>query len=133
MTTKALADWLATVVATDLAVTTAKGSAAYNRPPTGEGNAYIEWQELTSLEPVRIGQTVTRWSTRFRLIVVTGNEIDMWTLVDGLRTMTQARIEATIDDKRYKVHWSSVERAEPSEDTIEALRYAAVTQITITE
>lgn len=132
MTTKLLADWLATTVATDLTVTTVKGSAAYARPTTTIGNAYIEWQEAEPADQTRISATISTWATTFRLIVVTGNEIDLWAMVDSLKAMIQARTEASISGARYRVRWTAVSRAEPSENTIEALRYAAVTQVLIT-
>lgn len=132
MTTKLTADWIASTVATDLTVTTVKGSAAYERPTTGAGNAYIEWQETGTVDPNRISANVTTWETTFRLIVVTGNEIDLWAMVDKIKAMIQARTEATISSARYRVRWTAVSRAEPSETTIEALRYAAVTQVLIT-
>lgn len=132
MTTKLLADWLATTVATDLAVTTVKGSAAYARPTTTTGNAYIEWMEAETVDPNRISATVSTWATTFRLVVVTGNEIDLWALVDSMKAMIALRTEATISGARHKVRWTVISRAEPSENTIEALRYAAVTQVLIT-
>lgn len=132
MTTKLTADWLATIVAADLAVTTVKGSAAYARPTTGVGNAYIEWQETEPADQNRISATISTWATTFRLVIVTGNEIDLWAMVDSCKAMIQARTEAIISNARYKVRWTAVSRAEPSENTIEALRYAAVTQVMIT-
>jgi len=133
MTTKLIADWLATTVAADLTVTTVKGSSAYARPATGTGNAYIEWRDTEPVAPTRVGQTVTRWTTRFQIVITTGNEIDLWAIVDSIKTMTQARTEATIGGARHRVAWTAASRAEPSEETIEALRYAAVTQVSITE
>ena len=133
MTTKAIADWLAATVAADLSVTTVKGAAAYARPTTGTGNAYIEWRETEPLPATRVGQTVTRWATQFQVLVITGNEIDLWAIVDSIKTMTQTRTEATIGAARCRVAWTAASRAEPSEETIEALRYAAVTQVSITE
>jgi hypothetical protein len=132
MTTKAMADWLATVAAADLSVTTVKGVAAYARPTTTIGNAYIEWQETETADPNRVGATVTTWATTFRLVVVTGNEIDLWAMVDSIKAMIQARTEASISGARHRMRWTAVSRAEPSENTIEALRYAAVTQVLIT-
>jgi hypothetical protein len=132
MTTKLIADWLATAVAADLTVTTVKGSAAYARPTTSTGNAYIEWQDAETQEPNRIGATVTTWATTFKLVVVTSNEINLWAMVDSMKAMIETRTEATIDGARYRVRWTAVSRAEPSEETIEALRYAAVTQVLIT-
>ena len=132
MTTKALADWLTAAVAADLSVTTVKGVAAYARPTTTIGNAYIEWQEVETVDPQTVSRTVTTWATTFRLVVVTGNEIDLWAMVDSCKAMIQARTEATISGARYTVRWQAVSRAEPSENTIEALRYAAVTQVLIT-
>jgi hypothetical protein len=132
MTTKAMADWLATAAAADLSVTTVKGVAAYARPTTTIGNAYIEWQETETADPNRVGATVTTWATTFRLVVVTGNEIDLWAMVDSIKAMIQARTEASISGARHRMRWTAVSRAEPSENTIEALRYAAVTQVLIT-
>ena len=133
MTTKALADWLAAVLTEDLGTTAVKGSAAYARPATGIGNAYIEWREADPLDAKRIGQTVTRWATQFQVLVTTANEVNLWAVVDGLKAMTQERTEATTGDARCKVAWATISRALPSEDTIEALRYAVATQVTITE
>jgi hypothetical protein len=132
MTTKLLADWLATAAAADLSVTTVKGVAAYARPTTTIGNAYIEWQETEPADQNRIGATVSTWATTFRLVVVTGNEIDLWAMVDSMKAMIALRTEATISGARYRMRWTAVSRAEPSENTIEALRYAAVTQVSIT-
>ena len=132
MTTKALADWLTAAVAADLSVTTVKGAAAYARPTTTIGNAYIEWQEVETVEPQTVSRTVTTWATTFRLVVVTGNEIDLWAMVDSMKAMIALRTEATISGARYRARWQAVSRAEPSENTIEALRYAAVTQVSIT-
>lgn len=132
MTTKAMADWLVSTVAADLSVTTVKGAAAYARPATGPGNVYIEWQEAETQEPNRISATVTTWVTTFRLVIVTGNEIDLWAMVDSMKAMIASRTEASIGGARYRVRWSPISRAEPSENTIEALRYAAVTQVLIT-
>ena len=119
-------------LAADLTVTTVKGSAAYERPTTAIGNAYIEWQETEPADQTRISATVSTWAITFRLIVITGNEIDLWAMVDSMKTMIALRTEATISSARHKVRWTAISRAEPSENTIEALRYAAVTQVLIT-
>ncbi len=133
MTTKTIADWLSSTVATDLSVTVVKAFSAFDRPTIG-ANAYIEWQQVAPLEPTRIGQTVTRWAYQFRIWVVTANELALWAITDSIRTMTQTRTDATIGGARYRIAWSAAGRAEPADETtIEALRYAAVLTVTLTE
>lgn len=132
MTVKAQADWLAAAITSDVGVTCAKGSSAWERPSIGTSNAYIEWRGSEPQYGTRVSKAQDIYAVTFAAVFVSTSEIGLWALIDLVETMTKARPEATIDASRYKVQWSAINRAEPSEETIEALRYAAVTQVTIT-
>ena len=132
MTTKLAADWLAATITSDMVLTCAKGFSAWDRPAVGTSNAYIEWRSDTPQYGTRISKAQDIYETVFQMVIVSTSEIGLWALIDLAKTMTRARPEATINSTRYKVEWGAFNRAEPSEDAIEALRYAAVTQVTIT-
>lgn len=132
MTTKLTADWLAATITSDLGITCAKGSAAWERPTIGTSNAYIEWRSDEPQYGTRISKAQDLHATTFAIVIVSTSEIGLWALIDSAKTMTGARPDASIGGSRYKVQWAAWTRAEPSEDTIEALRYAAVAQVTIT-
>ena len=131
MTTKAQADWLLATVTADTGLAALKGVPAFDRPATAS-SAYVEWRQSAPQEATRIGQTVTRWAAQFAVVMVATSEIGMWALVDAAETMIQTRTEASISGVRYRIAWGALSRLEQSEDTIEALRYAAVTIATLT-
>ena len=132
MTTKVQADWLIATVTSDLGVTNVvKGAPAWDRPSTSTV-AYVQWSQSQALEPTRIGQTVTRYTTRFVLTVNTANEIALWTMIDAIEAMMQSRTEATIGGTRYRIEWGVCVRSEPVTETVEALRYAAEITVSMT-
>lgn len=131
MTIKLQADWLIAAVGADTGLSVLKGAPAWDRPATS-ASAFVEFRQSAPLEPTRVGQTVTRYTTQWAVGVVAANEVSLWALVDSVEAMIQTRTEATISGERVRVSWGAVTRFEPSEDTIEALRYAAIVTCNIT-
>lgn len=130
--TKNVADWLEAAVVADLSVTScAKGHAAWDRPAIGTSNAYIEWQSDDPGDSVRASKAVDTGTITFELVVVTTSEIRMWNLMDSARTMVRTRSgKQTISSTATTVRFGAFSRVVPSEDTIEALRYAANALVT---
>lgn len=131
MTTKAAADWLDTVITSDLSVTCTMGFPAWDRPDIASG-AYIEWRQDGPEYDQRTSKALDVWITTFQMVVVTASELALWAMVDAIKTMAAARTEATISNQRTRVRWSTIARAEAQEATVMALRYAAVATIEIT-
>lgn len=131
MTTKAVADWLAATVSADLALTCAKGFAAWDRPAIAN-SAFVEWQSNAPGEQLRISSTQDTFTATFQLVVMTASEPALWAMVDSLQAMTKTVSEASISGNRYRVRWTAITRAEQQGQTVEALRYAAVTTVQIT-
>lgn len=129
--TKNVADWLEATAAADLGVTCAKGNAAWSRPTIGTSNAYIEWQSDDPGDSVRVSKAVDTGTITFELVMVTTDEIALWALLDSARTMVRSRSgKQTIGSTAVTVRWGTFTRVVPSEDTIEALRYAAGATVT---
>lgn len=129
--TKNVADWLEAAVTADLGVTCAKGNAAWSRPDIGTSNAYIEWQSDEPGDSLRASKAVDTGTITFELVIVSTNEIALWTLMDSARTMVRSRSgKQTISSAATTVRFGTFARIVPSEDTIEALRYAAGARIT---
>ena len=130
--TKNVADWLEAVTVADLGVTScAKGNAAWSRPTVGTSNGYIEWQSDDPGDSVRASKAVDTGTITFELVVVTTSEIRMWDLMDSARTMVRTRSgKQTISSTATTVRFGAFSRVVPSEDTIEALRYAASALVT---
>lgn len=124
--TKNVADWLETAVSTDLGITCAKGNAAWSRPAIGTANAYIEWQTDEPQEAIRASAPIDTTSMVFEIVIVATDEIALWALLDSARTMARSRSgKQTIGGAAVRVRFGAWSRILPSEDTIEALRYAA--------
>lgn len=129
--TKNVADWLEAVVTADLGITCAKGNAAWSRPAIGTSNGYIEWQSDEPGDSVRVSKAVDTGTITFELVIVSTNEIALWTLLDSVRTMVRSRSgKQTISSTAVTVRFGTFTRIVPSEDTIEALRYAAGAPVT---
>ena len=130
--TKNIADWLEAATVADIGVTScAKGNAAWARPAIGTSNAYIEWQSDEPGDSVRASKAVDTGTITFELVIVTTNEIALWALMDSARTMARSRSgKQTISSSAVTVRFGAWSRVVPSEDTIEALRYAASANVT---
>lgn len=129
--TKNVADWLEAVVTADLGITCAKGNAAWSRPAIGTSNGYIEWQSDEPGDSVRVSKAVDTGTITFELVIVSTNEIALWTLLDSVRTMVRSRSgKQTISSTAVTVRFGTFTRIVPPEDTIEALRYAAGAPVT---
>lgn len=130
-TTKQIADWLEAAVTADLGITCAKGNAAWSRPTIGTSNGYIEWQSDEPGDSVRQSKAVDTGTITFELVIVTTNEVALWTLLDSARIMVRSRSgKQTISSTAVTVRFGAFNRVVPSEDTIEALRYAAGAPVT---
>ena len=127
MTTKAIADWLAATITTDLGVTCQKSFPAFDRPDVAAG-AYIGWNSTTPLYGERVSSSLDRWEMQIELLVVTANELALWAMVDLIETMAAARTMATISSKDTRIRFAPIERA-TNEFGIDALRFAASTTI----
>lgn len=129
--TRNVADWLEATVTADLGLTCAKGNAAWSRPTIGTSNAYIEWQSDDPGDSVRVSNAVDTGRITFELVIVSTNEIALWTILDNVRTMVRARSgKQAISSAAATVQFGAFSRVVPSEDTIEALRYAAGALVT---
>lgn len=127
--TKDIADWLEAQIVADVGVTCAKGFSTWSRPAIGTSNAYIEWASDEPEYNARLGKTLDKSATTFTAVFVSSNEIGLWALVDLVRAMARSNGRATINSQPMHVIFSAISRAEPSEETIEALRYAAVATV----
>ena len=129
--TKNVADWLEAAVAADLGITCAKGNAAWSRPTVGTSNAYIEWQSDNPGDSVRVSKSIDTGTITFELVIVSTSEVALWALLDSARTMVRSRSgKQTISSAATTVRFGAFSRILPSEDTIEALRYAASAPVT---
>lgn len=130
-TTKAIADWLEAAITADLGIACAKGNAAWSRPAIGTSNGYIEWQSDEPQDAARASRAVDTTSIVFELVMVATDEIALWALLDSARTMARSRSgKRTIGGAATTVKFGTFSRVVPSEDTVEALRYAASASVT---
>ena len=127
MTTKATADWLEATIVTDLGVTCKKGFPAFDQPAIASG-AYIEWISTTPDYGQRTGASLDVWQVQIGVVVVTANEIALWSMIDLMEAMAESRTEATISSKRTRIRFAPIERAE-NPNGLSALRYVAQTII----
>lgn len=127
MTTKATADWLETAIVADLGVTCKKGFPAFDQPAITTG-AYIEWASTSPQYGERVSSSLDRWEVQIALVVVTANEIALWSMIDLMEAMAESRTEATISSKRTRIRFAPIERAE-NPNGLSALRYVAQTII----
>lgn len=131
MLISALVDWL--VLALQGAfpgVAILRGAPAWDRPPVSR-HIVIEWREMADPGPLRVGQTVTQWAVQFAVGFVATNELELWATLDTARSVAEIA-RATIGGDDWRVRWEAFQRAEQSELTTEALRYAALTTVTFT-
>lgn len=130
MTTKATADWLEATIVTDLGITCKKGFPAFDQPAIATG-AYIEWASTAPDYGQRAGASLDVWQVQIALIVVTDSEIALWAMIDLMEAMAEERTAATISDKRTRIRFTPIERAE-NPNGLSALRYVAQTIIQFT-
>lgn len=130
-TTKAIADWLEAAVVADMGIACAKGNAAWSRPAVGTSNGYIEWQSDEPQDAARVSRAVDTTNMVFELVMVTTDEIALWALLDSARAMARSRSgKQIIGGAATTVKFGTFSRVVPSEDTVEALRYAASASVT---
>ena len=128
MTTKAAADWLNTVIESDLAVTCKKGEPAWDRPDLATG-AYIMWNTTDPNYGQRASASLDVWGVAFDVVVVCASEVALWAMIDLVETMAESRTAATISSVTNRVRFGSLTRA-PNPYETEAMRYALATTIT---
>ena len=130
-TTKLCADWLEATLVAGLGVSVAKGAAAWDRPALGASNGYIEWRSDTPAYDQRTGHALDGGACLFDVVIVSTNEVALWSLIDLARTTARAYTRATIDNQTMRIRFGAWERLERTDETPDALRYAAVATVTM--